>query len=149
MNRKLARRGGLLMHVLKPTRSILDPVHGLIRLTKEEVGILDHPLFQRLRSIRQNGLLHLIFPSATHTRFEHRLGTLYTADALITAVFENSAVASAKRAPGVGTLEGDADGVAIDITMLGQRERTDLYRVARIAALVHDMGHRPLSQRTT
>ena len=133
------------MHILKPTRSILDPVHGLIRLTAEEVSVIDHPLFQRLRNVRQNGLLHLIFPSATHTRFEHSLGTLFTADALLTAIFENSTVTSAKETTGVASIESNLEGVAIDITAMNTATRAKLYRLTRLCGLVHDVGHGPLS----
>ncbi|MCW9974189.1 phosphohydrolase, partial [Escherichia coli] len=49
----------------------LDPIHGVIRITKLEKKIIDHPLFQRLRDIRQNTFLYKVFPSAMHSRFEH------------------------------------------------------------------------------
>ena len=88
-----------------PTRSTLDPVHGLIRLTPEEVKIIDHPLFQRLRTIKQNGLLHLVFPAATHTRFEHSIGTVFVANSMLDALFHNSRVAASKEPAGVVPLQ--------------------------------------------
>ncbi|WP_405296117.1 HD domain-containing protein [Methanobrevibacter sp.] len=55
---------------------IRDSVYGDIRLSKFEVEIMDMPQFQRLRRIKQLGLISLIYPGATHTRFEHCIGTM-------------------------------------------------------------------------
>lgn len=55
----------------------LDPIHGVIRITKLEKKIIDHPLFQRLRDIRQNTFLYKVFPSAMHSRFEHSVGVMH------------------------------------------------------------------------
>ncbi|MBW6452050.1 MAG: HD domain-containing protein [DPANN group archaeon] len=56
---------------------IKDAIHGDIYLTDFDLAILDTPEFQRLRHIKQLGLADLIYPSATHTRFQHSLGTFY------------------------------------------------------------------------
>jgi len=53
---------------------IYDAVFGTHELTELEVNIIDLPLVQRLRGIHQTGLASFVFPSATHTRFEHSLG---------------------------------------------------------------------------
>ena len=55
---------------------IRDSVYGDISLNKFEVKIMDMPQFQRLRRIKQLGLISLIYPGATHTRFEHCVGTM-------------------------------------------------------------------------
>ena len=55
---------------------IRDSVYGDIKLNKFEVKIMDMPQFQRLRRIKQLGLISLIYPGATHTRFEHCIGTM-------------------------------------------------------------------------
>ena len=55
---------------------IRDSVYGDIRLNEFEVKIMDMPQFQRLRRIKQLGLISLIYPGATHTRFEHCVGTM-------------------------------------------------------------------------
>ena len=55
---------------------IRDSVYGDIRLNSFEVQIMDMPQFQRLRRIKQLGLISLIYPGATHTRFEHCVGTM-------------------------------------------------------------------------
>ena len=55
---------------------IRDSVYGDINLNKFEVSIMDMPQFQRLRRIKQLGLISLIYPGANHTRFEHSIGTM-------------------------------------------------------------------------
>ena len=55
---------------------IRDSVYGDISLDSFEVNIMDMPQFQRLRRIKQLGLISLIYPGATHTRFEHCVGTM-------------------------------------------------------------------------
>jgi hypothetical protein len=45
-----------------------------VAVTERLVAIIDHPAFQRLRSVRQLGPTHLVYPGAVHTRFEHSLG---------------------------------------------------------------------------
>ena len=55
---------------------IRDSVYGDINLSEFEVRIMDMPQFQRLRRIKQLGLISLIYPGATHTRFEHSVGTM-------------------------------------------------------------------------
>lgn len=56
---------------------IQDAVHGYIELSEEEKRIVDSPAFQRLRRIRQLGFTSLVYPSATHTRFQHSLGVAH------------------------------------------------------------------------
>ena len=53
---------------------IRDPLWDNIRLEPCAVGVLDTPAMQRLRYIRQLGHAFLVYPGATHTRFEHALG---------------------------------------------------------------------------
>lgn len=62
-------------HVIK------DPVHGVMQFSDQENAwikpFINHPLFQRLRHIRQVGMADLIFPGAVYTRFNHSLGCCY------------------------------------------------------------------------
>lgn len=58
---------------------IQDAVHGYIKLNNDEKQLVDTPQLQRLRRIRQLGLSSLVYPSATHTRFQHSLGVMHTA----------------------------------------------------------------------
>ncbi len=61
------------------TTFIQDSLHGYIELNSEEAAIVDRPEMQRLRRIQQLGLSSLVYPSATHTRFQHSLGVMHTA----------------------------------------------------------------------
>lgn len=57
---------------------INDPVYGLISLKSNLVfEIIQHPYFQRLRNIHQLGLTHMVYPGATHTRFQHSIGAMH------------------------------------------------------------------------
>jgi uncharacterized protein len=60
-------------------RVIRDPLWDTIRLDATAVRIIDTAAFQRLRYIRQLGLAHLVYPGATHTRFDHALGVYHLA----------------------------------------------------------------------
>jgi HD superfamily phosphohydrolase len=98
-------------------------VHGLIvfradsRLDQLAWDLIDSPEFQRLRRIRQLGVSEFVFPSATHTRFTHCLGVFHTARSLVSVIERE--------------LKGDFD--------------PNRAEVAVIAALLHDLGHGPLS----
>ncbi|MCD6125431.1 MAG: HD domain-containing protein [Thaumarchaeota archaeon] len=58
---------------------IKDPVHGYISLSEDEVRVLDTYPVQRLRRIIQLPFVHLVYPGARHTRFDHSLGCMYLA----------------------------------------------------------------------
>ncbi|CAG8821510.1 34740_t:CDS:10, partial [Gigaspora margarita] len=58
---------------------IKDPIHGYIKFENWVIQFIDTPQFQRLRDIKQLGTAFYVFPGATHTRFEHSLGTAYLA----------------------------------------------------------------------
>ncbi|MGA2120712.1 MAG: HD domain-containing protein [Methanoregula sp.] len=59
---------------------IKDPVHGYIEVEDFALRLLDSPVLQRLRYIRQLGFSYFVYPGANHTRFEHSLGTMFLAD---------------------------------------------------------------------
>lgn len=71
-------------------RIIRDPIHGDIRIRPIAAAIIDTTAFQRLRYIRQNGLLHFIFPGAVHTRFAHSIGTLAVAARVFPNLFPSA-----------------------------------------------------------
>lgn len=100
---------------------IRDPVHGDVRLTGEELSLVDTPEFQRLRGVRQLGTAYLVFPGAHHTRFEHQIGSAHMASAMIAAIERNQAADPAR--------------------YLGVTR--DEERIIRIAALLHDVTHMP------
>ncbi len=129
---------GLQPKWLKADKTITDPIHGDIYLTKLERTLVDSPSFQRLRRVRQLGTTHLVYPGATHTRFQHSLGALRVAQDVFDNLVENSLVESpAEPRPG-GNL------------FLEWREEEDYERLAcealvlaRLGALLHDMCHVP------
>ena len=68
--------------MIEKKKFIRDSVYGDINLNKFEVEVMDMPQFQRLRRIKQLGLISLIYPGANHTRFEHCVGTMNLASKL-------------------------------------------------------------------
>lgn len=79
-----------LRRFLEPYKILRDPVQGDIPLTSLETRIIDTRVFQRLHQIKQLGCAYLVYPGATHTRFSHSIGTLYSAQKLINAINANS-----------------------------------------------------------
>ena len=67
-------------------RELRDPVHGFIARSDVEQQLIDSPVFQRLRRIRQLALASLVYPGALHTRFEHSIGAMYVAGRIADAV---------------------------------------------------------------
>jgi HD superfamily phosphohydrolase len=97
---------------------IRDPLWNNIRVDAVTLRLVDTPVFQRLRYVRQLGLAYLVYPGATHTRFEHALGAYHLARTTLTMLAEQGVLA----------------GVAADECA-----------VVRAAALLHDVGHYPFS----
>lgn len=58
---------------------IRDPVHNFVELRGKEMRLVDTPVFQRLRGIRQLAMANLVYPGALHTRFDHSLGVCHVA----------------------------------------------------------------------
>jgi uncharacterized protein len=96
---------------------VRDPLWNNIRLEPEALAVVDTPAIQRLRYVRQLGHAFLVYPGATHTRFEHCLGAYHLARRVVTQLEE---------------LEGR------------RLDPADTLRV-RLAALLHDVGHYPFS----
>ncbi len=61
----------------KKSKSFFDSVWGTIELNEGEIFLIDSPVIQRLRKIKQLGLVDLLFSSANHSRFSHMLGVLF------------------------------------------------------------------------
>lgn len=61
---------------------IQDPVHGFIYRDSHERELIDTRIFQRLRSLHQLAMAYLVYPGATHTRFDHSLGAFHVAGGL-------------------------------------------------------------------
>lgn len=64
-------------------KTIKDSVHDHIPIEGVALDLLDTPAVQRLRHVRQLGTVHLVYPSANHTRFEHSLGVYHLARAAL------------------------------------------------------------------
>lgn len=101
-----------------PNKKIFDAVHGFIRFNGVERALIDSLPFQRLHHIHQLGISFLVYPGATHSRFEHSLGTMEVASAIFDHLID-------KQMP----LEDP------------------IYwrQIVRLAALCHDLGHLPFS----
>jgi HD superfamily phosphohydrolase len=109
---------------------IRDPLHVFVRLDAAEQAVLNSRPFQRLRHIHQLALTYLVYPGATHRRFEHSLGVMELASRIFDVVTDRR------------NLEHDEAREVIppeDDTLKYWR------RVLRLAALCHDLGHLPFS----
>lgn len=111
-----------------------DPIHGFIILTSDERQVVNSRAFQRLRHIHQLALTWLVYPAATHKRFEHCLGVMDLAG----RVFDVLTHPENRRT--TGRLED----------IFPSTDPTDAKHrywrsVVRMAALCHDLGHIPFS----
>jgi HD superfamily phosphohydrolase len=112
---------------------IKDSVWGMIEFTPQEMRLVDSPLFQRLRGIRQLGFSYLTYPSAEHSRFVHSLGIAHVVGNFIQSIERREGRKDVDFSEGVGPFHGFDD-----IKPLTPRE-------LRYAALLHDIGHLPFS----
>lgn len=99
---------------------IRDPLHGPIEVSSAELTVIDSAFVQRLRGIKQTGFAELAFPGSTHNRYTHSLGAFHLAGVAFHNIFEN--------------FEWKNDD-----------ERKRARSILRMAALLHDVGHGPLS----
>jgi HD superfamily phosphohydrolase len=111
------RFGHYALRSYRGSKVVRDVVWGMIDLMPHELAFIDSPVFQRLRGICQTSLAYLTYPSAVHSRFEHSLGALAVTDRVLRALDKRTAAAFTE----VDLLE------------------------ARMAALLHDCTHGPLS----
>ncbi len=66
------------MKGINKKKIINDPVHGFIRIPSDFIfDLIEHPVLQRLRRIKQLGLTHYVYPGATHSRFQHTIGAVH------------------------------------------------------------------------
>lgn len=96
---------------------INDPLYGFISINDQLIfDLIEHPYFQRLRRIGQLGMASMVYPGALHTRFHHALGAMHLM------------------------------GQAIDsLKTKGFELNTEEILAAKIAILLHDIGHGPFS----
>lgn len=102
---------------------IRDPVHGSIYYSDPEVAVLDTAEYQRLRAIKQLGYAEFSFPGATHNRYIHSVGVGHLAGVTFDSIFKLHPFSK----PSV---------------------KTRFRQALRLAALLHDVGHGPLSHTT-
>ncbi len=95
-----------------------DPLWNNIRVDDVSLRLVDTEIFQRLRYVRQLGWTYLVYPGATHSRFEHALGTYHLSRRALSLLAERHA------------------GPPVDERSQG---------IVRAAALLHDVGHYPFS----
>ncbi|MEO8910773.1 MAG: HD domain-containing protein [Gemmatimonadaceae bacterium] len=95
-----------------------DPVWNNIRVDEPTLRLVDTDVFQRLRYVRQLGWTYLVYPGATHSRFEHALGTHHLSRRTLALLCESE-----------------------DATIISEDEQA----IVRSAALLHDVGHYPFS----
>ena len=107
----------ILLKLSNKVKIINDPVYGFLRFPEPEVvAVINHRWLQRLRNIRQMGMAHLVYPGAMHTRLHHSIGACH--------------------------LMGKAlDELRLKSIPIDKEE----YTAARLAALLHDIGHGPFS----
>ena len=121
------------MSLPQPTTTFRDPVHGYIGVFDWERDIVDTAAFQRLRGIRQLGLTSHVYHGAEHSRFGHSIGVMHLAGRFVQRLLKhpNHRKLIEERQ---GWTEGDFD------------ERVDRVIIeARLAGLLHDIGHAPFS----
>lgn len=102
----------------RPPILLRDPIWGTIRLDPLTLQIVDTTLFQRLRYVKQLGLAYLVYPGATHTRFDHALGVYHLTLRALAVLREEKALE---------TLPPEEP------------------QLVTLAALLHDIGHYPFS----
>ncbi len=138
---------------LNIARVVRDNIHGTIDLSDVEDKVIAHPYFQRMRRVKQTAFLSNVFPGATHTRFEHSLGTLHLARIAMEQIIRN---------------QSRLHGSVQKINGFEKKERAELHKhnglltpsfaavervlhspynqqVLRIAAMLHDVGHSAFS----
>lgn len=99
---------------------IRDPIHGSIAVSPAERAVVESRAVQRLRHVKQLGFAEQAFPGATHTRFAHALGAMEMSGRLFDAM-----------CPIDGPLPGEV--------------RARFRQTVRLALLLHDIGHPPVS----
>ena len=115
----------------EPVRTFRDPVHGYINVYPHEQAIIDTLPFQRLRWIHQLGLSSYVYHGAEHSRFGHSLGVMHLAGKFTERLVQKNK----------DLIVGSLGWKALDF----ERNAEQLILEARLAGLLHDVGHAPFS----
>lgn len=113
----------------KNSHEVRDPIHIFAYFDSDERSVINSRPFQRLRSIHQLALTYLVYPGATHKRFEHSIGVMELADRVFNVV----------------THPLHIHQKVSSIIPQRQDELSYWRKVLRMAALCHDLGHLPFS----
>ena len=115
----------------KQFHEIRDPIHVFVRLDSDERRIVDSAPVQRLRYIHQLAMSYLVYPGATHKRFEHALGVMELAGRVFDVVTANNNL---------------HESIRRTVPQITRNDEKGYWRkVVRMAALCHDIGHLPFS----
>ncbi len=114
---------------------VRDPIHVFIRYGSDERKVIDSLPFQRLRHIHQLGMTYLLYPGASHRRFEHSLGVMDLASRVFDIV-TNRDIADNRVISQIGSIFSH---------IKTPEEKYYWRRTLRMAALCHDLGHLPFS----
>ncbi|MCB9228157.1 MAG: HD domain-containing protein [Deltaproteobacteria bacterium] len=135
-------------------RRVRGNLHGSIDISELEDRVIAHPIFQRLRRIRQTAFLSFVFPGASHSRFEHSLGVMHLAAVAWTKLYMNQQrlAQNCQKFRNFTAMERSATGGVVHGVLspvFSQLEEIfgsdELLQALRLAALLHDIGHPPFS----
>jgi hypothetical protein len=101
----------------KKTKSFFDSIWGAIELNQGEILLIDSPIIQRLRKIKQLGLVELLYDGGNHTRFSHMLGVIHTSTLMVNQILSEAQ-------------KNDHDSFD-----------SNVIQIIRLAAIFHDCGH--------
>lgn len=140
---------------LQFVRRIRGSIHGSVDVTPLEDMVIAHPYFQRLRRIKQTAFLNLVFPGASHSRFEHSIGVMHLAGTAWQKIRDNQNrlrlsthrykdFESRERSQTHG---GGIHGLLSPTFELVDKVFSSSYvlQCLRLAGLMHDLGHPPFS----
>lgn len=136
-------------------RRIRGSLSGSIDVTPLEDQVIAHPWFQRLRRVRQTAFLNLVFPGASHSRFEHSIGVMHQAGVAWEKIRQNQNRLEistkkykdfAQREDAQMTGQGIHGVLHPTFDLSKNLFKSDyVFQALRLAALMHDMGHAPFS----
>jgi len=136
-------------------RRIRGSLSGSIDVTPLEDHVIGHPWFQRLRRVRQTAFLNLVFPGASHSRFEHSIGVMHQAGVAWEKIRQNQnrlEISTKKYKDFAQREDSKISGQGLHGVLHPTFELSNklfksdyVFQALRLAALMHDMGHAPFS----
>jgi HD superfamily phosphohydrolase len=111
---------------LETYKTIGDPIHGSIPLTREESDILQLPVLNRLHHVKQMSMAYYVFPGAQISRFAHSIGALYVGSLIVDSLIKSLSK-------------------EVFDELFAKWKRVEVIQSVRIACMLHDVGHGPFS----